>query len=328
MNEKQTHRQIEEQKAAGHDDPTVLMPRSDGTIQTAHLIDKYDDKGWQHAEFMDNGSMKSKAADKMLYSDDVQAKLAQTLAESAGRSPESWQRQTSQKDLGDVALSVLEVHSPQSQVAENLSEEKETGESERLEQMVKLAKDFIDQAEVPIREIAMRQSQLLDIFDESDRIFSHLNIGNISKPQAIMNLTERLSQARAIIQRDNELLDPLDQKSSAFNMASEELAHQLRQDLDADEDEVYKTKKIVEAAEAIHANLSVASRNLSNDLDQELSVIYRVVSDFEIDQQGVEHYSAQLRHLIKQVEETAVLRMRRLKYTESEFITLQHATKD
>ena len=84
-----TFRQIEEQEERDLE-PSVLVSRSSGAIEVAQLTDEYDEHGRRLAIFP--GSEEGKMLTPASLSDERQAALAMELAESAGRSPEQWER--------------------------------------------------------------------------------------------------------------------------------------------------------------------------------------------------------------------------------------------
>lgn len=115
MSERHTFNQISEQYEASHQEPTVLIRRSNGDIQTARLTNRVDEQGRRIAAFEDEKLGKAeKGVNGKGLTDEAQELLAQELAESSiVRGAESYERiGKAEKSLANVALELTEVQQP------------------------------------------------------------------------------------------------------------------------------------------------------------------------------------------------------------------------
>lgn len=152
MEKTPTFRQIEEQEERELE-PSILVSRSSGVIEAARLTDEYDEHGRRLAIFP--GGREGKMLTPASLSDERQAALAVELAESAGRSPEQWERYPeAATDLGVTAVeAVVEIErKPVVTKPENI-----TRATEELERSLggKLAKLFEDYTTPEARRMAV-----------------------------------------------------------------------------------------------------------------------------------------------------------------------------
>jgi hypothetical protein len=164
-----TYNQVNEQG----DQPTILIPRRDGTIQTATLVKVEDGSGYA-AEFIQDGHPMYKAIRKPeAFSDQVQAGLAGELAHSAGRSPEQWVR-----DPGDTrAIGAEAVHALRLELGIGSSTTPEYKERERDPRQWLLAEpfDMPDDKEGSFNpKVLPAPDQFRDLFEDLDegRVYS------------------------------------------------------------------------------------------------------------------------------------------------------------
>jgi len=75
-----SYNQISEQYQVGYDEPTVLIKRSKGQIQTAALTNDRDEHGRRFVTFSENGEQWDKPVSDQALTDEAQLSLAQELA--------------------------------------------------------------------------------------------------------------------------------------------------------------------------------------------------------------------------------------------------------
>lgn len=141
MNDEPKYTQIQEQYKKKHEQPTVLIERTDHSIQTARLTEIQDEYGRRYAEFTDaDGEVKVKPMSNLSLEDANQLALAEELAasmpvneatiETAKRSDllrsihevETNVSKEVREDLGEAALEALGVDEPMNMFQSRLGE--------------------------------------------------------------------------------------------------------------------------------------------------------------------------------------------------------------
>jgi len=321
MSEKFTYHHHEEQLASGNENPTVLIPRSDGRI----VVGKHEVINGEHyATFTEDGEEKAREAKPEAFSDQAQDYYANQLASSVERTPEELERYgKAEKDLADTALEaanepfVSEEEAAQAAHEETrAAEEQEKNEREEkvLNEVGDLIRTFKRNNEELVSESVERTRSHLTMVDEFAAAVNRLKYESLSKEAFIRDSHDLMSTLRSRLSQDIEAGEGIVRDTRRLESAVEEAASGLREPSD-------ETHQKIRQAESALEELQGQTRALGY-IDEEVSgaaqKIVSLLDSFSYDNWGGETYVAQFQQAAAALEDTLAQRRSRLMYVQEQ----------
>lgn len=273
MSEKFTYKQVDEQQAAGYENPTVLVPRKDGRIVVGN---REVINGEPYATFTeDDGTAAVKLAKEEAFSDQAQAHFANELALSANRSPEEW-----------------------NPIGTNPEDEKDEAEAERiLEELNEAVRSFRTQYADEIDTRLSRSRGYEQTLDECEALVRRFMYGDIPKQQFATHAQELLAPLQGALMQDGYSSENLRRSTRQLQGAVEESAHSASRNGNTPDELRHVLRKMEEATNEIDSRAGVIVR-----VDEEavftVRKIIQVLDELSQDSWGEETYASQLSSML------------------------------
>ncbi len=283
MNEKYTYHQINQQEAAGYDNPTILVPHGNGRISVGR---KETINGKLYAAFEEDGKEYLTEAQEGAFSDQAQAFFANELALDAGRDAEAWEP-TGRPEVRSEA-----------EIDKRLVDEM----AERIQGFKRLYSDAIDNRH-------SNAQQYVRVVDELSSMFNQHKYGSLSKDAFSQSSRDILHSLRASVSSDMES-DSSTGLGRDAAVISEEV-ETVRRSLSEEADDARAQLRSVGDAFAEIAADARALSYVGEEALEDINKLLSVIDSYSIEQWGYESYQAHIVMLADQLSEALVQQIAR-----------------